>query len=70
MGLEYVTAVQAVGVTLSTSNFLMKGLVYIPFVGRLGNGKTPVQYPLFSIIGGENYQGISSVVPGSYSLPT
>lgn len=54
---------QTLGIGLEIP-FLIEGLVYITFVDRLGDGKTPFQYPLFQIIGGNNGQILTPLVPG------
>ena len=54
---------QTLGIDLEIP-FLIEGLVYITFVDRLEDGKTPFQYPMFQIIGGNDGELLSSLVPG------
>lgn len=58
-------SMQSLGVGLEIP-YLIEGLVYITFVDRLGDGKTPFQYPMFQIIGGANGQVLAPLVPGEH----
>lgn len=42
---------------------LFGGAVYAPFVDRLGDGKTPFQFPLINLVGGVNGQDLGALVP-------
>jgi len=53
---------QALKIPLSIP-FLLNGEVYIPFVDRLNDGKTPFTYPLFGINGRNNGQLLSNLIP-------
>ena len=65
-GLRNNISMQALGVGLEVP-FLIEGIVYIPFVDRLGereNGRL-FTYPLFQVIGGNDGKVLALLVPGS-----
>ena len=50
--------------TLQLPTSLLEGAIRVPFVDRLGDGKTPFQYSVHDYISGVNGQDISGFVPG------
>lgn len=42
---------------------LLIGSIYVPYVDRLGDGKTPFNYPVSNFIGGTNSQVQAALVP-------
>ena len=50
--------------TLQLPTSLLEGAIRVPYVDRLGDGKTPFQYSIHDYISGVNGQDISGFVPG------
>lgn len=47
---------------------LYQGSVYVPYVDRLNDGKTPFRFNVKSFLGGVNNNDVNSVVPGKSIL--
>ena len=53
--------------SLQLMSSLLQGSVRVPYVDRLGDGKTPFQFSVEQYIGGVNGQDVSGLVPGKFS---
>ena len=53
---------------LQLINNLYEGSIVVPYVDRLGDGKTPFRFAVKSYIGGVNNADVNALVPGKFDL--
>ena len=54
--------------SLQIMSDLLQGSIRVPYVDRLGDGKTPFQSSIKQYIGGVNGQDVAGLVPGNSLL--